>query len=156
MPHSLLPEDPDFATRVRRSFDAQQVMHTLGASLQRVEPGEIAIVLPFASHLTQQHDYLHAGVVATIADSACGYAAMTLTPPGLDVLTVEYKINLLAPAQGETFVAVGSVLRRGRLLTVCRGDVLATSNGREKAVATIQATIITLERELATRARAPA
>ena len=141
MTHSFVPEDPDFATRVRRSFEAQRIMHTLGASLQRVEPGEVAIALPFASHLTQQHDYLHAGVVATIADSACGYAAMTLTPPGLDVLTVEYKI--------------GSVLRRGRLLTVCRGDVLATSGGREKAVATIQATIITLERAIATRAPAP-
>jgi uncharacterized protein (TIGR00369 family) len=142
-------DDPDFSSRVRRSFGAQQVMHTIGASLQRVEPGVVAIALPSSAHIGQQHGYVHAGVVATIGDSACGYAAMTLAPPGLEVLTVEYKINLLAPARGETFLAVGSVLRRGRLLTVCRGDVFATASGVERLVATMQATIITLDRAIA-------
>lgn len=148
MTRTITPEDPDFVGRVQRSFGAQQVMHTIGASLQRVEPGVVAIALPFSTHLTQQHGYLHAGIVAAIADSACGYAALTLAPPGLEVLTVEYKINLLAPARGEAFAAVASVLRRGRLLTVCRGEVLASSGGVERAVAAIQATIITLDRAI--------
>lgn len=127
--------DPDYVARVRDSFSRQRVMQTLGAEITRVEPGEVEIVLPFRADLTQQHGFLHAGIVTTILDSALGYAAYSLMPPGHAVLTVELKINLLAPAKGDRLVATGRVVRTGRTLTVCVGEGwMEREDGREQVV----------------------
>ena len=115
----LTPRDPDFAARVRDSFSRQRVMGLIGAEMTRVEPGEIEIVLPFRADLTQQHGFFHAGIVATVADSAGGYAGYSLMPAGSTVLTVEYNLHLLAPADGEMLIASGRVVKSGRTLTVC-------------------------------------
>ena len=136
------PVDPDFEARVRESFARQRVMRTIGARLTRVAPGEVEIELPFREDLTQQHGYLHAGVVTTVVDSACGYAAMSLTPPGAEVLSVEFKINLLSPATGERLFARAGVKRAGRNITVCVGDAFVVNAGREKLVATMLATMM--------------
>jgi uncharacterized protein (TIGR00369 family) len=140
----LQPVDPEFEVRVRGSFARQAFMSTLGARLTRVAPGEIDIELPFREELTQQHGFLHAGAVATIVDSACGYAALTLMPRGAAVLTAEYKVNLIAPAAGEVVVARARVLKAGRTLTVARGDAFAVHDGEEKLVATMLATVMTV------------
>jgi uncharacterized protein (TIGR00369 family) len=135
------PQDPDFAARVRTSFAQQGLMTTLGASLELVEPGEVHIALPFSRGLSQQHGYVHAGATATIADSANGYAALTLTPPGYEVLAVEFKINLLAPASASRLLARGRVLRAGRRLTVCLCEVLGVDGEQHELVATMLSTI---------------
>jgi uncharacterized protein (TIGR00369 family) len=122
-------------------------METLGAALVHVADGEVDIALPISERLVQQDGFLHAGVVAGATDSACGYAALTRMDPGAEVLTVEFKINLLAPAAGERLVARGRVVRSGRSLTVCRGDAVAVSEGREKHVATMTATLIAVTRD---------
>ncbi|HEV7514712.1 MAG TPA: PaaI family thioesterase, partial [Thermoanaerobaculia bacterium] len=119
------PQDPDFEAKARATFARQPFMATIGAELVRVAPGEVEIALPFRADLTQQHGYLHAGVVTAIVDSACGCAAFTLMPAGSGVVSVEYKVNLLAPSVGERMVARGRVLRPGRTLTVCSGEVVA-------------------------------
>ncbi len=141
----LSARDPGFEARVRASFARQQFMTRLGARLERVAAGEVCIRLPFEPALTQQHGFLHAGVVTSIVDSACGYAALTLMEPGAAVLSVEFKVNLLAPARGREFVALGRVVRAGRTLTVCTGEVRALPDGDggdEVAVAIMQATIM--------------
>ena len=141
----LTPRDPDFETRVRASFARQQFMTLLGARLERVAAGEVCIRLPFQPALTQQHGFLHAGAVTTVVDSACGYAALTLMEPGAAVLSVEFKVNLLAPARGREFVALGRVVRAGRTLTVCTGEVRALPEGEggaEVPVAVMQATLM--------------
>ena len=117
------PRDPDFERKVRDSFARQRVMSTLGATLTRVAPGLVEITLPHRVDLTQQHGYLHAGIAGTIADSAGGYAGFSLMPPGSTVLSVEYRVHLLAPARGERFVARGRVVKPGRTLTVCELEV---------------------------------
>lgn len=139
------PGDPAYESRVRASFARQSMMTVLGASLERVAPGEVDIRLPFRADLTQQHGFLHAGVTTTIADSACGYAALSLMPPGAAVLTVEFKVNLMAPAAGQVFVARGRVLKAGRTLTTCAGDVFAVDGGEEKHVLAMLGTIMTLQ-----------
>lgn len=116
---AMTPRDPDFEARVRASFDRQKIMRLIGARMTRVEPGVVEIELPFRDDLTQQHGFFHAGITSTIADSAGGYAAYSLFPPDSSVLTVEFKMNLLAPADGERLVATGRVVRSGRTLTVC-------------------------------------
>jgi uncharacterized protein (TIGR00369 family) len=136
--------DPSFESRVRDSFGKQAFMKALGATMERVAPGEVVIRLPFREDLTQQHGFLHAGAMTTIADSACGYAALTLMPPGTAVLTAEFKVNLLAPGEGETVVARGRVVKAGRTLTVCSADVFAVRGGEEKLVVTMLATIMTV------------
>ena len=136
------PEDPAFEARVIDSFHQQKLMGTIGAALTRVAPGEVEIELPFRDDLTQQHGYIHAGVVTAIADSACGYAALSLLPAGAEVLTVEYKVNLLAPAAGTRLVARGRVIRRGQTISVCASDVTAAGDGADIHVATMLATII--------------
>lgn len=136
------PSDEDFEHRVRSSFDQQQVMKTIGAEMTHVSPGEVHIELPYSEALTQQHGFLHAGIVTVIVDSACGYAAYTLMPSLSEVLTVEYKVNFLSPAKGERFLGIGKVIKPGRTLTVCSGKVLAYENGSEKLVATIMATMM--------------
>ena len=145
MPHEAT--NPTFAQDVTDSFAKQTIMAVIGAELTRVEPGVIEITLPYRADLTQQHDYIHAGVVTTIADSACGYAAYTLMPPGSDVLAVEFKVNLLRPAKGETFVARAEVVKSGRTLTVVRADVHAFTGNRRELVAIMQSTMMRLERK---------
>ena len=115
--------DPDFIQRVNRSFAKQTMMRTLGAALTHVAPGEVEITLPFRADLTQQHGFLHAGVVTTVMDSACGYAALTVMESGTGVLSVEFKVQLLAPARGTSFCALGRVIRAGRTLTVVAGEL---------------------------------
>jgi uncharacterized protein (TIGR00369 family) len=136
------PRDPDFESRVRASFARQRFMATLGASLERVAPGEVAIAFTHREALTQQHGFLHAGVMTSVADSACGYAALSLMEPGAGVLSVEFKVNMLAPAVGDRFVATGRVVRSGRTLTVCAGEVTAERDGETIAVLLMQATMM--------------
>ena len=125
------PLDPVFESKVRRSFEGQTIMKTLGARLVRVEPGLCTIELDFDPRFTQQHGFLHAGITSTIADSAGGYAALTLMPAGASILTVEYKVNLLAPAAGERFVATGRCVKSGRRVSVSEIEVRAIQGSRE-------------------------
>jgi uncharacterized protein (TIGR00369 family) len=137
--------NPSFAEDVARSFAQQPVMNLIGARLSLVEPGVVEITLPYRADLTQQHGYLHAGVVTTIADSAGGYAAFTLMPAGSNVLSVEFKVNLLRPAQGVEFVTRAEVIKAGRTLTVVRADVFGINgNAERELVATMQGTMISL------------
>lgn len=133
----------DFRARVRASFDRQAWMATLGARLAGIEDGEVRIALPFSPRLSQQHGYLHAGVVTGIVDSACGYAALTQGPDGCEVVSAEFKVNLLRPALGARFVAIGTVRHAGRRLAVCTGEVRAFAGpGDEyKVTALMQATM---------------
>jgi len=144
--HVTMPEarDPAFERRVRDSFARQAFMSTLGASLLRVVPGEVHIALPFSPALTQQHGVLHAGVVTAVIDSACGYAALTLMAPDADVMSVEFKVNLLRPAAGARFIAVGRVLRAGRTITACQGELRAMQDDAEVVVAVLQGTMMTI------------
>ncbi|HKR02068.1 MAG TPA: PaaI family thioesterase [Pyrinomonadaceae bacterium] len=139
---SLQPTDSEYESRVRASFARQRAMQLMGASLRRVEPGAVTIALPYREDLTQQHGYVHAGIITAIADSACGYAAYTLMPAGSEVLSVEFKVNLLRPAEGEEFLAEAKVLKAGRTLTVTRCDVYSLAGGEAKLVATMLATMI--------------
>ncbi|HET9478081.1 MAG TPA: PaaI family thioesterase [Pyrinomonadaceae bacterium] len=139
--------NPTFVEEIQRSFARQTVMTLIGGELTRVEAGVIEITLPYRSDLTQQHGYVHAGVITTIADSACGYAAYTLMPAGSDVLAVEFKVNLLRPAKGDTFVARAEVIKSGRTLTVVRADVHALARGEQRElVAIMQGTMMRLKR----------
>lgn len=137
-------QDPDYQARVTASFARQQVMHTLGLTIARLAPGEIELAMPFASAFTQQHGFIHAGIVTTALDSACGYAAYSLMPAGSDVLTVEFKTNLLAPARGEGFVFRGKVIKPGRTITVCEGQAFALRQREQKLVATMTGTLIAM------------
>jgi uncharacterized protein (TIGR00369 family) len=134
----------DYAARVRASFGRQRFLQAIGARLVRVAPGEVEIELPWRADLTQQHGFAHAGVITALADTACGYAAFTLMPAGAGVLSVEYKINLLAPGRGDRLLARGRVLRPGRTLTVCMADVIAQAGGRDSLVATLLGTMMTV------------
>jgi uncharacterized protein (TIGR00369 family) len=132
-----------FAEEIKRSFAKQTIMGLIGAELSRVEPGLIEITLPYRSDLAQQHGYLHAGIVTTIADSACGYAAYSLMPPDSEVLSVEFKVNLLRPAKGKTFLAVAEVVKAGKTLTVVRADVFGMDHeGQRELIATMLGTMI--------------
>lgn len=141
---AMIPSDPDLESRVRASFERQAFMATLGATLARVEPGSVEIRLPFRRDLTQQHGFIHAAAVAAIADSACGYAAYSLMPAGSGVLSIEYKINLMAPAAGDLLIARARVVRAGRTITVCQADVVSVSAGVERAVAMLVGTMMTV------------
>jgi uncharacterized protein (TIGR00369 family) len=132
-------------TIVRESFSRQAFMRTLGAEITSLGHGKIEIRLGFQSALTQQNGFIHAGVLTSIMDSACGYAAMSVGPEKHDVLSVEFKVNLLAPARGDYFVARAAVKRPGRNLTVCTADAFALQNGREKLVATMLATMMNVK-----------
>ena len=121
-------------------------MALIGGELTRVEPGVVEISLGYRSDLTQQHGYVHAGIITTIADSACGYAAYTLMPPGSDVLAVEFKVNLMRPAKGDSFVARAEVVKSGRTLTVVRADVNAIKGNQRELVAIMQGTMMRLQR----------
>ena len=143
MNHQL--QDSDFDQRVRASFARQAFMATLGARIVSVAPGDVVLELPFNQALTQQHGFLHAGVLAALADNACGFAALSLMPPGAAVMSVEFKINLMAPAAGTLFRAAGRVIRAGRTLTVCSAEVIATNGDQEKVVAVMQATMMSVQ-----------
>jgi uncharacterized protein (TIGR00369 family) len=136
--------DPDFERRVRTSFARQGLNESIGATLGRVTPGMVEIEVPFSRGVSQQHGFFHGGVMGTIGDSACGYAAMTLTLPSAEVLTIEYKVNFLSPGQGDRLLARGRVTKPGRTVTVCSGDVFAVRDGQEKLVATMLVTIMTV------------
>ena len=132
---------------IKESFSKQTIMQLIGAELTRVEPGVVEISLTYRTDLTQQHGYVHAVIITTIADSACGYAAYTLMPPNSDVLAVEFKVNLLRPAKGDAFVARAEVIKSGRTLTVVRADVHAVGPGDSRElVAIMQGTMMRLQR----------
>lgn len=135
-------KDLNYEARVRGSFRRQRIMEAIGAVLTRVAPGEVEIELPFRDDLTQQHGYVHGGMVTAIADSACGYAVLSLLPADAEVLTVEYKVNFLAPAQGQRLVARGRVVRLGETVSVCAGDVFTAKDSAVTAVATMLTTMI--------------
>jgi uncharacterized protein (TIGR00369 family) len=144
MDESFKVLDPDYARRVRDSFQRQPFMTKLGAAIKDIGPGCVEVTIPFRSELTQQHGFFHAGVTSSIADNAGGYAAYTLFPADSSVLTVEFKINLLAPAKGEELRAVGKVIRTGRTLTVCDLKVFAVDGDRQTLCASGQQTLICL------------
>lgn len=139
-----LPRNAFFIEEIEQSFSKQTIMSLIGARLSRVEPGVVEINLPYRADLAQQHGYLHAGIVATIADSACGYAAYSVMPPGSEVLSVEFKVNLLRPAKGETFLATAEVIKSGKTLTVVRADVVGITGERRELVATMLGTMMCL------------
>ncbi len=134
--------DPHYERRVRESFARQGLMKHLGAELASLQPGGAEIRVPFRSELTQQHDYFHAGVTGAVADSACGYAAYTLMPADSSVLTVEYKMNLLAPADGDELIARARVVRSGKTLKICTADVFVRKGGAENHCAMMLSTIM--------------
>lgn len=136
--------DPHFAERIHASFDRQHAMALIRASLSAVEPGRVEIRLPHWSGVEQQHGFVHGGVVGMIADSAAGYAAMSVVPASASVLTVEYKMNLVAPADGEHLIARGKVVRPGRTLIVTQAEVFAVGEGRETLCALMQQTIMVM------------
>jgi uncharacterized protein (TIGR00369 family) len=140
----LQAKNPEYAQRVQASFDRQGVMKLLGARVSRIAPGECEIQLPFRSDLTQQHGYFHGGIIGTIADSAGGYAAFSLMPEDSSVLTVEYKMNLLAPGDGEVLVARGRVLKAGRSLVVTQVSAFVVKGGQETLCATLLQTLMTM------------
>jgi uncharacterized protein (TIGR00369 family) len=133
-----------FRERVSASFNRQKVMRTLGITIERLDPGEVELAMQFADAYTQQHGFLHAGIIATALDSACGYAAFSLMSADAAVLTVEFKINLLAPAKGESFRFVGHVLKPGRTLTVCQAHAFARQGPNEIQVATVTGTLMAI------------
>lgn len=135
--------NPTFAEEIAQSFAKQTIMGLIGAKLTRVEPGIVEITLPYRADLAQQHGYLHAGIVTTIADSACGYAAYSLMPPDSEVLSVEFKVNLVRPAQGEVFLASAEVVKSGKTLTVVRADVFSLDQTEQRTlIATMLGTMI--------------
>lgn len=142
---ALISADVDFEQRVRESFALQGAMQTLGAELGRIESGAVDIGLDWAQGLTQQHGFLHAGMVSTALDSACGYAGLTQMPAGAAVLTIEFKINLLAPAKGQRFRMEGRVIKPGRTITVTEGRAYAIDNGQEKLIATMGCTLMAVQ-----------
>lgn len=139
------PLDPDYRERVRASFARQRAMRTLGIDIARLEPGEIDLAMPHDAAYTQQHGFMHAGIITTALDSACGYAAFSLMPAEADVLTVEFKTNLLAPATGNRFLFRARVVKPGRTLTVCEARAFAVgADAEERLVATMTGTLMAL------------
>ena len=145
MTSAFEPRDPDYATRVAKSFARQGLMETLGASLAGVAPGAVDIVLPISAKISQQHGFAHAGAVSAIADAAAGFSALTLMTPSAGVLTAEFKINLMAPAAGDRLVASGRVLKPGRTLTFAQAEVHAEAGAARRLVALLTATLMTVE-----------
>lgn len=134
-------------SRIEASFNAQGLMSTLGAELVHVEEGEVHILLPYDTRLTQQHGYAHAGAITSVVDSACGYAALTKAPEDHEVVTVEFKVNFVRPAVGQRFLAIGRVRTTGRQLTVCTGEVSAITENEPTVVAIMQATMMNVRRD---------
>lgn len=141
---SLASPDPDYAAKVRDSFARQPAMTLIGAAMTHLEPGFCEVTLPYRADLTQQHGFIHGGIVGMIADSACGYAGYSMMPPGGSVLTVEYKINMLSPGMGDKLIARGKVLKAGKSLVITQCDVFAVQNGAEKLAAVMQQTLMVM------------
>lgn len=133
---------PDAAARIRASFARQSFMSLLGAELARVEPGVVEIAIARRNDLLQQHGFLHAGVLTSLLDSACGYSALTIMDGESGVMSIEFKVNLLAPAAGDRFLVRGEVLKAGRTVVVCRGDAFALEGERPRLVAAMQASMM--------------
>jgi uncharacterized protein (TIGR00369 family) len=144
MSSQFQPKDPDFRARITQSFSEQAVMQHFNASLLGIDAGQVEIGFPYQLQLTQQDGFIHAGISSTIMDSACGYAAFTLMPVEARVLTIEFKINLLAPAAGDSFRAIGKVRKPGRSVFVAEAELYASSNGTDKLVATMVATLMAM------------
>lgn len=139
------PPDPLLEARIRASFDRQPAMTTIGARLVRVAAGEVEIEMPFSAHITQQHGFIHGGILGTALDSACGFASLTLMSAESGILTIEYKLNLLAPGRGERFRFIGRVRKAGRTITLADADAIAIeASGRERLIATMTATEMTI------------
>jgi len=143
-PAVLQPADDNFAQRVHSSFNCQDALLTIGAAIESVEAGKVVIGFDFDPKLTQQHDFIHAGILSTVMDSACGYAAYSLMPADAGVLTIEFKINLLSPAKGDHFYAIGRVTKPGRTITVADGEMFSRSGGKDKRIATMTGTLMTI------------
>ena len=143
MRSDFVVQDEQFEERVRKSFARQRAMETLGITLEKIEPGRIELRMPYNEAYTQQHGFLHAGIVSTALDSACGYAAFSLMPKEAAVLSIEYKINFLAPAKGNNFIFIGRVLKAGRTVSVCLGEAYSENcAGERKLVAQMTGTIM--------------
>jgi uncharacterized protein (TIGR00369 family) len=142
---SFEPKNPDFRAVAAETFARQRAMRTLGISIARMEPGEVDLAMPYAAEFTQQHGFVHAGIITAGLDNACGIAAFTLMAEGAGVLTVEFKTNLLAPARGERFVFRAVVVKPGRTLTVCEGKAYAVQDGVETLVASMTGTLMALQ-----------
>lgn len=138
------PSDPAYKEKVMESFNRQKVMKTVNASIIAIHPGEIELEFPYQSNLSQQHGFIHAGIVSTVLDSACGYAAFSLMPENAAVLTIEFKVNLLSPARGERFRAVGKVKKPGKNITVTEGELFSYVKGKQKLVASMVGTIMSV------------
>jgi len=141
---SFEPRDPGWEAKIRDSFARQKVMAFLGAELTGIRPGWCEIRLPYKEELTQQHGFFQAGIIGAIVDNAGGYAGYSLMPPGTTVLTVEYKLNLLAPGDGDLLIATGAIIKPGKNLVITRGDVIVVKNGRSSHCATMQQTLMTM------------
>ena len=141
---SQFKADAGYEEKVAESFNRQDVMKTINASILAIRPGEIELEFPYQSKLTQQHGFIHAGIVSTVLDSACGYAAFSLMPEDAAVLTIEFKINFLSPAKGERFRAVGKVKKPGKNITVTEGELFSYLDGEQKIVATMVGTIMSV------------
>ena len=144
MSMSFKPLDPKYQERVESSFSRQKFMDFIGAELIEIKPGYCEIHLPYKKELSQQHGYFHAGIIGTVADNSGGYAAFSLMPMDSSILTVEYKLNLIAPGDGELLIARGQVMKSGRTLTICRTEVFVVKNGAEKLCATSLTTLMAL------------
>jgi uncharacterized protein (TIGR00369 family) len=140
----FLPKNPDYLKVVTATFDRQQAMRTLGISIARIEAGEVDLSMPYSPEWTQQNGFVHGGIITAGLDNACGIAAFTLMPPGSDILTVEFKTNLLAPAKGERFAFRACVVKPGRTLTVCEARAFAEHDGKESLIATMTCTLMAL------------
>lgn len=140
------PKNPDYLKVATATFERQQAMRALGISIARLEPGEVDLSMPYSADFTQQNGFVHAGIITAGLDSACGIAAFTLMPQGSDVLTVEFKTNLLAPAKGDRFAFRAHVVKPGRTLTVCEARALAETGGVETLIATMTGTLMALPR----------
>jgi uncharacterized protein (TIGR00369 family) len=138
------PKNPDYRSTAIQAFEQQRAMKTLGISIARLEPGEVDLAMDYAAEFTQQHGFVHAGIITAGLDNACGIAAFTLMPPSTGILTVEFKTNLLAPARGERFAFRATVLKPGRTLTVCEARAYAAHDGMETLIATMSGTLMAL------------
>jgi len=141
---TLRPKDPDFEKRIRESFDRQKFMTFIHAKLNTVSPGFCEIQIPFSENISQQHGFFHAGIIGTVADNAAGYAAYSLMSSTSSILTVEFKLNLISPADGDLLIGNAQVLKYGRTLTICRSDVFSVKDGVRKLCAASQSTLIEL------------
>ena len=141
---SFKVSDPNYKQKVIESFNRQIVMQTLNASIIDVQPGNVEITFPYHQSLTQQHGFIHGGIVSTVLDSACGYSAFSLMPVDAGILTIEFKINLLSPAKGDWFQAIGNVKKPGRTITVSEGEMYAYQNENKKLIATMVGTLMTI------------